>query len=68
MASALCTRADPTQSVHILPSRTSDIDPRLSPRQRAEKDFAMGMLKSNATNKTKENSSSPCAPPRSESA
>lgn len=30
--------------MHILRSRTSDIDPRLSPRQRAEKDFAMGIM------------------------
>jgi UbiD family decarboxylase len=41
---ALCTRVDPAESVHILRSRTSDIDPRLSPRQRAEKDFAMGIM------------------------
>src|SRR6516164_8190973 len=41
---ALCTRVDPAESIHILRSRTSDIDPRLSPRQRAEKDFAMGIM------------------------
>jgi UbiD family decarboxylase len=41
---ALCTRVDPAESVHILRSRTSDIDPRLSPRQRAEKDFGMGIM------------------------
>jgi UbiD family decarboxylase len=41
---ALCTRVDPAESVHILRSRTSDIDPRLSPRRRAENDFSMGIM------------------------
>jgi UbiD family decarboxylase len=32
---ALCTRVDPAESVHIVRSRTSAIDPRLSPQKRS---------------------------------
>lgn len=45
---ALCTRVDPSESVQILRGRTSDLDPRLSPKKRAENDFSMGMMLINA--------------------
>ncbi|MGH7905539.1 MAG: UbiD family decarboxylase [Candidatus Binataceae bacterium] len=41
---AICTRVDPAESVQILRTRTSDIDPRLSPKKRAENDFSMGIM------------------------
>jgi UbiD family decarboxylase len=41
---ALCTRVDPAESVQILRSRTTDIDSRLSPKKRADKDYSMGLM------------------------
>ncbi|MGA4843621.1 UbiD family decarboxylase [Streptomyces sp. G45] len=41
---AICTRVDPGTSVHTVRSTTSDIDPRLSPRQRASGDHTMGVM------------------------
>ncbi|MBF6568814.1 MAG: UbiD family decarboxylase [Candidatus Binataceae bacterium] len=40
---AICTRVDPAESIQIMHTRTSDIDPRLSPKKRADKDFSMGI-------------------------
>jgi UbiD family decarboxylase len=41
---AMCTRTDPAESIQILRTRTTDIDPRLSPQKRAAKDFSMGIM------------------------
>lgn len=42
---AMCTRVDPASQLEILPGRwTSELDPRVSPRQRAEGDFVMGRM------------------------
>ena len=45
---ALCTRVDPAKSVQILRARATDIDARLSPKKRAEKDYSMGLMLINA--------------------
>jgi UbiD family decarboxylase len=40
---AICTRVDPTRSLEVIPSAwTSDLDPRLTPAQRASGDFTIG--------------------------
>ena len=41
---ALCTRVDPAKSVQTLRIQAMDIDPRLSPKQRAEKDYSIGLM------------------------
>jgi 4-hydroxy-3-polyprenylbenzoate decarboxylase len=42
---AICTRADPARQVHIIPSMwTSDLDPRLTPTQKASGDFTIGRM------------------------
>ena len=41
---ALCTRVDPAESVQILKSWTSDLDPRLPPEKREKGDFTMSRM------------------------
>jgi len=41
---AMCTRVDPAESVQILKSWTSDLDPRLPPDRRERGDFTMGRM------------------------
>ena len=41
---AMCTRVDPAESVQILKSWTSDLDPRLPPEKRERGDFTMGRM------------------------
>ncbi len=41
---ALCTRVDPAESVQILRSWTSDLDPRLPPEKREKGDYTMGRI------------------------
>jgi len=41
---AMCTRVDPAESVQILKSWTSDLDPRLAPEKRERGDFTMGRM------------------------
>ncbi len=41
---ALCTRVDPAESVQILSSWTTDLDPRLSPAKRAQRDHTFGRM------------------------
>jgi UbiD family decarboxylase len=41
---AMCTRTDPAESIQTLRTRTTDIDPRLSPKKRAEHDLTMGIM------------------------
>src|ERR1043166_940191 len=41
---AMCTRVDPSESVQILKSWTSDLDPRLSPDKRSQGDFTMSRM------------------------
>jgi UbiD family decarboxylase len=41
---AICTRVDPAESVQILKSWTSDLDPRLPPEKRERGDFTMGRM------------------------
>lgn len=46
---ALCTRVDPARAVHIVRDMvTSDLDPRLSPEQKAAGDYRMSRLLINA--------------------
>jgi len=45
---AICTRVRPIESIEILNSLTTIIDPRLSPRLRADGDFSMGKVLINA--------------------
>ena len=41
---AMCTRVDPAESIQILKSWTSDLDPRLPPEKRAQGDFTMSRM------------------------
>jgi UbiD family decarboxylase len=41
---AMCTRVDPAESVQILKSWTSDLDPRLAPEKRERGDFTMSRM------------------------
>ena len=41
---ALCTRVDPAESVQLLKSWTSDLDPRLPPEKREKGEFTMGRM------------------------
>ena len=41
---AMCTRVDPAESVQILKSWTSDLDPRLPPDRRERGDFTMSRM------------------------
>ena len=41
---ALCTRVDPAESVQVLRSWTSDLDPRLPPDRREKGDFTLGRM------------------------
>jgi UbiD family decarboxylase len=41
---ALCTRVDPAESVQILRSWTSDLDPRLAPTKRSQGDHTAGRM------------------------
>jgi UbiD family decarboxylase len=41
---AMCTRVDPAESVQILKSWTSDLDPRLAPDKREKGDFTMSRM------------------------
>jgi UbiD family decarboxylase len=41
---AMCTRVDPSESVQILKSWTSDLDPRLPPAKRGQGDFTMSRM------------------------
>jgi UbiD family decarboxylase len=41
---AMCTRVDPAESVQILKSWTSDLDPRLPPDKREQSDFTMSRM------------------------
>ena len=41
---AMCTRVDPAESVQILKSWTSDLDPRLAPEKREQGDFTMSRM------------------------
>jgi UbiD family decarboxylase len=41
---AMCTRVDPDESVQVIKSWTSDLDPRLSPQKREQGDFTMGRM------------------------
>ncbi|GAA3168193.1 MULTISPECIES: UbiD family decarboxylase [Streptomyces] len=41
---AMFTRVNPAESIHILRSPTTSIDPRLSPAQRAAGDLSMGIV------------------------
>ncbi|HLY66321.1 MAG TPA: hypothetical protein VKU60_12370, partial [Chloroflexota bacterium] len=46
---ALCTRVDPAKAVQIAQNMlTSDLDPRLSPEQKAAGDYTMGRMLINA--------------------
>jgi hypothetical protein len=40
----MCTRVDPAESVQVLKSWTSDLDPRLAPEKRERGDFTMGRM------------------------
>jgi UbiD family decarboxylase len=46
---AMCTRVDPAESVQILKSWTSDLDPRLPPEKRERGDYTMGRMLIDAT-------------------
>lgn len=41
---AMCTRVDPGESVQILKSWTSDLDPRLTPEKREKGDYTMSRM------------------------
>lgn len=41
---AMCTRVDPAESIQILKSWTSDLDPRLAPEKREQGDFTMSRM------------------------
>jgi UbiD family decarboxylase len=41
---AMCTRVDPAESVQIIKSWTSDLDPRLPPEKREKGDFTMSRM------------------------
>jgi UbiD family decarboxylase len=41
---AMCTRVDPAESVQIIKSWTSDLDPRLAPEKREQGDFTMSRM------------------------
>ncbi len=41
---AMCTRVDPAESVQVLKSWTSDLDPRLPPEKREKGDFTMSRM------------------------
>jgi UbiD family decarboxylase len=41
---AMCTRVDPAESIQILKSWTSDLDPRLPPDKRDQGDFTMSRM------------------------
>jgi UbiD family decarboxylase len=41
---AMCTRVDPLESVQVLRSWTSDLDPRLAPDKREKGDFTIGRM------------------------
>jgi len=41
---AMCTRVDPAESIQILKSWTSDLDPRLPPERRDRGDFTMSRM------------------------
>jgi UbiD family decarboxylase len=41
---AMCTRVDPAESIQILKSWTSDLDPRLEPEKRDKGDFTMSRM------------------------
>jgi len=41
---AMCTRVDPAESIQILKSWTSDLDPRLPPDRRDRGDFTMSRM------------------------
>jgi UbiD family decarboxylase len=41
---AMCTRVDPGESIQVLKSWTSDLDPRLSPEKRDKGDFTMSRM------------------------
>ena len=41
---AMCTRVDPSESIQVLKSWTSDLDPRLAPEKREKGDFTMGRM------------------------
>jgi UbiD family decarboxylase len=41
---AMCTRVDPEESIQILKSWTSDLDPRLAPEKRDKGDFTMSRM------------------------
>ncbi len=45
---AMCTRVDPAESIQVLRTTTSEIDPRLSPHQRQQNDYSMGITLINA--------------------
>jgi UbiD family decarboxylase len=46
---AVFTRVKPVESIHIIPTMTGPIDPRLSPKDRADKDYLMGTVLIDAT-------------------
>jgi UbiD family decarboxylase len=41
---AMCTRVDPAESIQVLKSWTTDLDPRLPPEKRERGDFTMSRL------------------------
>jgi UbiD family decarboxylase len=41
---AMCTRVDPAESIQMLKSWTSDLDPRLAPEKRDKGDFTMSRM------------------------
>ena len=41
---AMCTRVDPAESIEVLNSWTSDLDPRLPPEKREKGDFTMSRM------------------------
>ena len=41
---AMCTRVDPAESIQVLKSWTSDLDPRLPPEKRDNGDYTMGRM------------------------
>jgi len=40
----MCTRVDPAESIEVLASWTSDLDPRLPPEKREKGDFTMSRM------------------------
>lgn len=41
---AMCTRVDPAESIQVIKSWTSDLDPRLSPEKRDKGDYTIGRM------------------------